>query len=83
MIVQSPNILLHNVKIDNIDKLWTAFYFETNTLSGNKNYNVKCEVQDRAVFYMGLAWEARIVERMCKFTVNGVKGWGISEWDYQ
>ena len=50
---------------------------------GETHYNLKGEVLDRPVFYMGEDWEAHIVERMCKFTVNGMSGWGISEWDYR
>ena len=46
-------------------------------------YNLKCTVVDAPIFYMGCEWEARIHERMCTFTVNGVNGWGISEWDYR
>ena len=40
-------------------------------------------MQAMPIFYMGQDWEARIHERMCFFKVNGVKGWGISEWDYR
>ena len=46
-------------------------------------YHMKMHVLERPVFYMGLEWDARIVERFCTFTVNGIKGWGISEWDYR
>jgi hypothetical protein len=31
----------------------------------------------------GWEWEARIVERRCKFTVDGVEGYGISECEYR
>jgi hypothetical protein len=34
-------------------------------------------------FYIGDEWEARVVERMAKFIVNGVPGWGIAEWMYR
>ena len=44
---------------------------------------MKIDVLDRPKFYMGYEWEARIHERMVMYDVNGVKGWGISEWDYR
>ena len=38
---------------------------------------------DCPIFYMGVEWDAKIYERFCQYSVNGVKGWGISEWDYR
>jgi hypothetical protein len=32
---------------------------------------------------MGWEWEARIVENLAHFTVNGVAGWGAVEWEYR
>ena len=55
---------------------WMLWY-----LTGEKEYNLKMEVLDRPIFFMGE--DAKIVERMCKYTVNGIPGWGISEWDYR
>ncbi|XP_078455460.1 uncharacterized protein LOC144721590 [Lampetra planeri] len=51
--------------------------------AGGKLYNVQCLVQDVSEFYIGFEWEARIVERLCLFIVNGKRGWGISEWHYR
>ena len=31
---------------------------------------------------MGWTWEARILERFCTYSVDGVNGWGVSEWHY-
>ena len=56
-----------------------AFIFNV----GSKLYDLKCTVIDAPIFYMGYEWEARIHERMCTFTVNGMNGWGVSEWDYR
>ena len=50
---------------------------------GGKTYHLEGHVLDRPIFYMGYEWEAEIKERMCTFKVNGVPGWGISEWDYR
>ena len=41
------------------------------------------KVVDEPVFYIGWEWEAKIHERMCTFVVNGVPGWGISEFMYR
>ena len=32
---------------------------------------------------MGWEWEARILERFCSYEVDGVPGWGVSEWHYR
>ena len=50
---------------------------------GGKHYNLKLNVLDAPVFYIGEGRDAKIHERMCQFNVNGVKGWGISEYDYR
>ncbi|GFO33376.1 hypothetical protein PoB_005988100 [Plakobranchus ocellatus] len=58
-------------------------FFEVNFTAGGKNYNVKCNQNQVVYFYMGKEWDAKIHERVCTYSVNGVKGWGISEWDYR
>lgn len=40
-------------------------------------------MEDSSDFYVGHEWEARVVERMARYTVNGIKGWGIAEWEYR
>ncbi|CAL1532789.1 unnamed protein product [Lymnaea stagnalis] len=51
--------------------------------AGNKTYNLMSTKIQCPVFYMGQDWDAKIYERFCNYLVNGVKGWGISEWDYR
>lgn len=51
--------------------------------AGGKLYELECTVLDCPIFYMGQDWDAKIYERFCQFVVNGVKGWGISEWEYR
>ncbi|XP_076444744.1 uncharacterized protein LOC143282822 [Babylonia areolata] len=53
-----------------------------NFSAGGKVYELECKVLDCPIFYMGENWDAKIYERFCQYYVNGVKGWGISEWDY-
>ncbi len=43
----------------------------------------KVKVLDLVEVRMGWQWEARVVERFCEFTVDGVPGWGISEWHWR
>ncbi|CAG0913305.1 unnamed protein product [Notodromas monacha] len=31
----------------------------------------------------GWEWESRVIERYSKCTMNGVKGWGVTEWAYR
>lgn len=58
-------------------------YFEVNFIAGGKNYTVKCTRDDIFYFYMGKDWDSKVHERVCTYYVNGVRGWGISEWDYR
>ncbi|XP_013420120.1 uncharacterized protein LOC106180635 [Lingula anatina] len=57
--------------------------FNCRFTAAKKTYALRCEVVDQAHFFIGDGRDARIHERLCKFTVNGVTGWGISEWDYR
>ncbi|KAJ9579215.1 hypothetical protein L9F63_024679 [Diploptera punctata] len=56
-----------------------SFSFE----AGGKNYYVQVNVKDVPEFFMGWEWEARVVEQLAQFTVNGVRGWGAAEWEYR
>lgn len=38
---------------------------------------------DSPTFYIGKERECRVVERLAKFMVNGVEGWGAAEWQYR
>ena len=40
-------------------------------------------VLDTVEVFLGWVWEARILERFCEVTVDGVPGWGVSEWHYR
>ncbi|GLH10235.1 Uncharacterized protein GBIM_15186 [Gryllus bimaculatus] len=56
-----------------------GFSFE----AGGHTYDVQVNVYDRTEFYIGWEWEARVVELLAQFTVNGVRGWGACEWQYR
>merc|ERR1712142_451294 len=51
--------------------------------AGNIWYSVAVDVQRKGEVMFGHEWEARVVERFCGYTVNGVDGWGVSEWEYR
>uniref|UniRef100_A0A1I8HF68 tRNA-synt_2 domain-containing protein n=1 Tax=Macrostomum lignano TaxID=282301 RepID=A0A1I8HF68_9PLAT len=57
--------------------------FRIRCLAGGRAYTVQCRAADQAVFCMGTAAEVRIYERFCDFEVNGIRGWGVSEWCYR
>ena len=38
---------------------------------------------DTVEVFLGWQWEARILERFCQISVDGVPGWGVSEWHYR
>jgi len=50
--------------------------------AGDEWFEVQVKVLDFAEVFMGWEWEARILERFCEYKVNGVGGWGVSEWHY-
>ena len=49
---------------------WSTFFFQVKVL-------------DTVEVFMGWEWEARILERFCEYVVDGVPGWGVSEWHYR
>ncbi|XP_055551031.1 uncharacterized protein LOC129733288 isoform X2 [Wyeomyia smithii] len=51
--------------------------------AGNKKYITKVKAAIGPEFYIGTESECRIVEQLCDFEVNGVKGWGATEWQYR
>ncbi|XP_074660914.1 uncharacterized protein LOC141913314 [Tubulanus polymorphus] len=57
--------------------------FNINFVAGGKKYSMECQQEDAAIFFIGHDRAARIHERFCNFKLNGVRGWGISEWDYR
>ncbi|EAT39972.1 AAEL008264-PA, partial [Aedes aegypti] len=46
-------------------------------------YTMKVRVVANPEFYIGQESECRIVEQLCHFEVNGLKGWGAAEWQYR
>lgn len=46
-------------------------------------HHIQVKVLDTVEVYMGWEWEARILERFCEYVVDGVPGWGVSEWHYR
>ncbi|KAL3269693.1 hypothetical protein HHI36_008753 [Cryptolaemus montrouzieri] len=48
--------------------------------AGGKTYIVKVDVIDSPHFFISKDWECKVYERLCTFKVNGLKGWGASEW---
>lgn len=51
--------------------------------AGGKQYLVQCQVLFSPELFIGEEWEARIVERMCRYRVNGREAWGFAEWEYR
>ncbi|XP_068618419.1 uncharacterized protein [Battus philenor] len=56
-----------------------AFRFQ----AGDKIYTTQVLVEYESVHYVSSDWEARMMERFCKFTVDGVPGRGVSEFHYR
>ncbi|XP_053606654.1 uncharacterized protein LOC128673079 [Plodia interpunctella] len=56
-----------------------AFRFQ----AGEQVYTVEVQVEHESTHYVSDEWEARMVERFCRFTVNNVPGNGVSEFHYR
>ncbi|XP_014365016.2 uncharacterized protein LOC106716094 [Papilio machaon] len=56
-----------------------AFRFQ----AGHKVYTAQVVVEYESIHYVSSEWEARMVERFCRFSVNGVAGRGVSEFHYR
>ena len=54
-----------------------------NFIAGDMKYKMNISVVEAPIFYIGEGRDAKIHERLCKYEVNGLEGWGISEWDYR
>lgn len=49
------------------------------SIIGGKTYTIKVDVIDSPHFYISEKWECKIVQRICSFKINSLKGWGTSE----
>lgn len=44
---------------------------------------MQVDMIDSPAFYISKDWETKVIEGLCKFKVNGVKGHGAAEWVYR
>lgn len=51
--------------------------------TNGKTYYVQVKVLETIELNIGWEWEARIVERRCKFIIDGIEGYGVSECMYR
>jgi len=51
--------------------------------TNGKEYYIQVQVLETYELFIGWEWEARIVERRCRFLVDGIEGIGISECQYR
>ncbi|CAH1270229.1 Hypp4299 [Branchiostoma lanceolatum] len=57
--------------------------YSFNFVAGGKTYHVQVEIYCQPTWYNGLQWESRVHERLANFTVNGLSGWGVCEFNYK
>ncbi|KAJ2945929.1 hypothetical protein O0L34_g4846 [Tuta absoluta] len=50
--------------------------------AGGERHDVRIQVKEEDFFYIGKTREAKIYERWASVEVNGLKGWGCTEWQY-
>ncbi|XP_077291561.1 uncharacterized protein LOC143914977 isoform X2 [Arctopsyche grandis] len=55
-----------------------AFQFQ----AGGEVYTVEVQVHHQSEHFVSNHWDARMVERFVHYKVNGVQGWGVSEFHY-
>lgn len=48
---------------------------------GNKKYIVEVNTEIETELFIGRESECRLIERWCKFAVNGINGFGGTEWE--
>ena len=41
------------------------------------------KVIDSSEIFFGWQWEGRVIERYCRYVIDGVPGWGVSEWHFR
>jgi len=51
--------------------------------AGDIWYDIQVDVLTRGQAMFGHEWEARVIERFCRYKINGMNGWGVSEWEYR
>ena len=51
--------------------------------AGGRTYHVLVKVLETQTVFCGVGWEARLLERPCRYRVNDMAGWGMSEWYYK
>ena len=50
---------------------------------GGKSFHCVVSARDTANYYHHDDWGSVIFEKICEFTVNGIKGYGITEFIYR
>ncbi|XP_058455646.1 uncharacterized protein LOC131432976 [Malaya genurostris] len=75
----SVNLDLYQHGEQGIPPVDYAFQFNT----GQDLYTVMVQAVANPEFYIGKESECRIVEQLCSFKVNNLKGWGAAEWQYR
>lgn len=51
--------------------------------AGNTLYRIQVQVLYENTHYVGWDWDVKMVERFVKYSVNGVNGQGVSEFNYR
>jgi len=51
-------------------------------VEGGRHRTLEAEVLDWRQFYIGDGRDAKIFERYVRYSLDGVEGFGLSEWEY-
>ena len=60
--------------------MFGCFFFCT--VLGDKQRTLEVEVIETRQFYIGDGRDAKIYERYARYFLDGMEGYGLSEWEY-
>lgn len=63
--------------------IYNVFNISSFFILAEKTYDVEVNITEAPSFYISKDWESKIYEGMAKCKVNGMKAWGITEWQYR
>ncbi|XP_014666023.1 PREDICTED: uncharacterized phosphotransferase YvkC-like [Priapulus caudatus] len=57
--------------------------FDFNAVAGHFECTITTEKRQEQILYVGERWSAKIHEQLTDVTINGVNGWGVTEYMYR
>lgn len=48
-----------------------------------KIYHTEVNIKEFPSFYISKDWECKVYEGLATYKINGMKAWGVAEWQYR